>query len=111
LVAFKTGMDVRLGLPNQSIQSEVMDEVNQPMFATGFGLLLTGFAEKDSSCTEAKPQEVKKEKKIVVEAVADLIPEPTVIETPVTDKKQGKKTMATLFDNLGKFFEVDDQQM
>lgn len=111
LVAFKTGMDVRLGLPNQTIQSEIMDEVNQPMFATGFGLLLTGFAEKDSSCTEVKPPEAKKEKKVVVEAVTDLIPEPIVIETPATDKKPGKKTMATLFDNLGKFFEVDDQQM
>ncbi len=110
LVAFKTGMDVRLGLPNQTIQSEIMDEVNQPMFATGFGLLLTGFAEKDNDCTQIKAPVTKQEKKTV------LVPEPEVISKPAmeedkTDKKQPKKKMATLFDKLGDFFEVDDQKM
>jgi len=42
LVKFKTGMDVRIGFPNERLASEKNEEVNQPMFATSVGLLLKG---------------------------------------------------------------------
>jgi cell division protein FtsA len=107
LVAFKTGMDVRIGLPNQSIQSDVIEELNQPMFATSVGLMLSGFHEDGACCVEAKPTielkaEVKKESP-VTEANGNV--------TEDKDKKQSKKKIATLFDKLGEFFEVGDEQM
>jgi len=107
LVAFKTGMDVRLGLPNQTIQSKVIEEVNQPIFATGVGLTLLGFNDDGNCCKEQEPQkiEVKVEEKIE-EKVAKPKKEPEV------EKKTNKtKKIATLFDKLGEFFEVDDEQM
>ena len=108
LVAFKTGMDVRLGLPNQSVQSKIVDEVNQPMFATAVGLMLTGFKDKGEGCVEEKafsqiadkPESEIKENK-----------EPVKEEKETTEKKNGKNKMSTLFDKLGDFFEVDDEQM
>jgi len=106
LVAFKTGMDVRLGLPNQSVQSKIVDEVNQPIFATAVGLMLTGFEDKGDCCVEEKQ---------ISEPKVDLKPEPEpeIVEPQAkqADIKQPKKKISTLFDKLGEFFEVDDEQM
>lgn len=43
LVKFKTGLDVRVGFPNEKLVADTMEEVNQPMFSTSVGLLLKGF--------------------------------------------------------------------
>jgi cell division protein FtsA len=42
LVKFKTGMDVRIGFPNEHLTGEVSDDVNQPMYSTSIGLVLKG---------------------------------------------------------------------
>jgi cell division protein FtsA len=116
LVAFKTGMDVRIGLPNQSISSEIIEEVNKPTYATSIGLMLKGFDENDNCCVPQKPQ-IEQEPVVVVEKVKvepEIIAEEEVeapkVEKPIAEK-QGKKKIATLFDKLGDFFEVDDQKM
>jgi cell division protein FtsA len=43
LVKFKTGMDVRLGYPNEKLTKESNEEANQPMYSTSVGLLLKGY--------------------------------------------------------------------
>lgn len=43
LVKFKTGMDVRVGYPNEKLANESQGEVNQPMYSTSVGLLLKGY--------------------------------------------------------------------
>lgn len=43
LVKFKTGLDVRIGFPNERLIAEAGSEVNQPMYSTGIGLLLKGY--------------------------------------------------------------------
>jgi cell division protein FtsA len=43
LVKFKTGLDVRVGFPNEKLVADTDDEVNQPMFSTSVGLLLKGY--------------------------------------------------------------------
>lgn len=45
LVSYKTGMDVRIGYPNEHLNSEVISEINQPMYATSVGLVLKGLEE------------------------------------------------------------------
>lgn len=104
LVAFKTGMDVRMGLPTQGIESKVIDEVNQPIFATGVGLTLLGLNDENSCCKEQEAQHI--------EPKVEEIKEVPVAEEPKPEKKVTRpKKMATLFDKLGDFFEVDDEKM
>jgi cell division protein FtsA len=43
LVKFKTGLDVRVGFPNEKLVADTGDEINQPMFSTSVGLLLKGY--------------------------------------------------------------------
>jgi cell division protein FtsA len=42
LVKFKTGMDVRIGYPNENLAADTPEEINQPMYSTSIGLLLKG---------------------------------------------------------------------
>ncbi len=42
LVKFKTGMDVRIGYPNERLAADTPEEINQPMYSTSLGLLLKG---------------------------------------------------------------------
>lgn len=43
LFTFHTGMDVNIGMPNQHLGKGMIDEVRNPMYATGIGLVLKGF--------------------------------------------------------------------
>lgn len=122
LVAFKTGMDVRLGLPTQGIQSEVLAEVNQPIYATAIGLTIMGLGDHGSCCKELEPQNTEirlenKKKPVVEKREEKPVPVPVVEEAAdekisAVDKKSDKKRFASnLFDKLGDFFEVDDDKM
>ncbi len=42
-VKFNTGLDVRVGYPNEYLSSDIIEEVNNPMYSTSIGLLLKGF--------------------------------------------------------------------
>jgi cell division protein FtsA len=42
LVKFKTGMDVRIGYPNEFLAAGTPEAINQPMYSTSIGLLLKG---------------------------------------------------------------------
>lgn len=85
LVEFITGMDTRIGFPNEHLAHDSDEELSSPIFATGVGLLMSGiedlekhkpkyvepkfenkeisFAPKDDVIDEtAKTEEVKKSK-------------------------------------------------
>ncbi len=107
LVKFKTGMDVRIGFPNEQLAANTSDEVNQPMFATSVGLLLKGLEYY---------QEHKQEMKVAAEEVRDEVVE----ETP--DKKAEKekekvslfkrgKILENLKNTLSEIFDESDVKM
>lgn len=108
LVAFKTCMDVRLGLPKQSLESEVIDDINNPTFSTSVGLMMMGMEENENCCKPQKLKEKKAEEKAKETKIQD-----TTKKTETTEQTQKKKKprMASLFDKLGDFFEVNDDRM
>ncbi|MCU0421453.1 MAG: cell division protein FtsA [Bacteroidia bacterium] len=42
LVEYVTGMDARIGYPNEHIAKSIADEIKSPMYATGVGLVIKG---------------------------------------------------------------------
>ncbi len=71
LTEFITGMDTRIGYPNEHLAKDVKDEVASPMYATGIGLVIEGIArfnkEKSKQQTELGEKrklkfKIKKEK-------------------------------------------------
>ena len=43
LVKFRTGLDVRVGLPNEHLAGDPDDEINHPMYSTAVGLILKAY--------------------------------------------------------------------
>jgi cell division protein FtsA len=65
LVEYITGMDTRIGYPNEHL-GKGAEDVTSPMYATGVGLVLRGFAalkqtEPEDASTEVKEPEVEKQ--------------------------------------------------
>jgi len=59
LVAFKTGMDVRMGYPNEYIEDNGIKNINNPMYATAVGLLMKNLETYNNS---QEKEQAKKEK-------------------------------------------------
>ena len=59
LAAFKTGLDVRIGYPNEHLAKETDEELASPMYATGIGLVIEGIAraEHQEKMEKAKHKE------------------------------------------------------
>lgn len=64
LVKFRTGMDVRIGYPNEFLASKSLEEINHPMYATSIGLLLKGMEMADY---KTAPEPVAKEEVVLDE--------------------------------------------
>lgn len=100
LVSYKTGHDVRLGIPNQYLISDVVEEINQPQYSTSIGLILKGDEAEETKNIRKKV--VKKEVEIEYEEEEEA-------ETDNPNKK--KKIINGFLDKFSELFEVDDKKM
>lgn len=61
LTSYITGMDTRIGYPNEHLSSSSPDEIGSPMYATGVGLVMTGLEKLERS--SRREQDLKGGKK------------------------------------------------
>jgi cell division protein FtsA len=101
LVSFKTGHDVRLGLPNQHLVSDVIEEINVPQYSTSVGLLLKGYELEDKDNVK---QTIKPEQKVIEEQVPEG-------ENGEEKPAKKKKMINGFLDKFSELFEVDDTKM
>lgn len=85
LTEFITGMDTRIGYPNEHLASNVPDEICSPMYSTGIGLVIHGLKEAE--------KKNKRDRKV---------------------RDHSEKTKGNFFESIlskgRKFFEEDDVQ-
>jgi cell division protein FtsA len=71
LFEYMTGLDTRIGFPNEHLGKSVLEEVKSPMYATTVGLVLAGFKSLDNreemyqkrlANTGVKPKQMEKRK-------------------------------------------------
>lgn len=96
LVAFKSGMDTRIGKPNKSVIYDAED-LNNPMYATAVGLLIKGFEEGYADCGDelisgfvAAPK-VENKKEEAAEEIKAVPEEEPQKETKAQQRKKQKK--------------------
>jgi len=67
LVKFRSGLDVRIGYPNEHLAADCLEDVNQPMYATSIGLLLKGieYLEKSEKRKESKAGQKDQEQEAI----------------------------------------------
>jgi cell division protein FtsA len=64
LVEYMTGMDTRIGYPNEHLGKSKIESVKSPMYATAVGLVLAGFRSLDER--EDRYKEVRESVKVKV---------------------------------------------
>lgn len=57
LVEFVTGIDTRIGYPNEHISKTIVEEIKSPMYATGVGLVIKGLNGEDEVTVESTQEE------------------------------------------------------
>jgi cell division protein FtsA len=112
LMKFKTAMDVRIGYPNEHLAGTGRNEINQPMYATGVGLIMRGFEHletyRKSFNAGLKDEFIMPEKpvnrKVSEEEANEEMPEEAEVraeeKVPITEK---------IKQMLSKMFEVEDK--
>lgn len=78
LVAYITGMSVRLGYPNEHLSGNNREEMNTPIYATGVGLVMKGFELVDQLGPRHREPEVSIPIVEQPEPVQETQPEPEV---------------------------------
>ena len=66
LAAFKTGLDVRIGYPNEYLANDTAEELASPMYSTGVGLVIEGIARYENALKHGHVVEKNGEKKVYV---------------------------------------------
>jgi cell division protein FtsA len=57
LVEFVTGIDTRIGYPNEHISKTIVEEIKSPMYATGVGLVIKGLNGEEEVTVETTQEE------------------------------------------------------
>ena len=57
LTEFMTGLDTRIGYPNEHLSTDVVTEMASPMYATGVGLVIEGIGRYQKEVEKIKPEE------------------------------------------------------
>jgi cell division protein FtsA len=118
LVKFRSGMDVRIGYPNEKLGNDATGEVNDPMYSTSVGLLLNGY----DILTHAMSGEKSRQQEEVPEFVSDgekdrkrkeprneKAEQPDQDEEPESPKKT--KTMRNIINGFIGFFDDNSTPM
>ena len=66
LAAFKTGLDVRIGYPNEYLANDTAEELASPMYSTGVGLVIEGIARYENALKHGQVVERNGEKRVYV---------------------------------------------
>ena len=61
LAEFKTGMEVKLGRPNEYLANETSEDLASPMYSTGIGLVLEGIAKYEKDFGKIKVETEKEQ--------------------------------------------------
>ena len=110
LVEYITGMDTRIGYPNEHLAGNSDDELSSPLYATSVGLVMESLRNNSYSATPFV--EMKKEEPVVVEKPAEqIVQNETALEEEVqtASKQEEPQKRRYDFNNLlGKIKEFLD---
>ena len=91
LTEYATGLNARIGLPNEHLAANHIDELKKPMYATCIGLILKGYNDYEHQYKEFldKHRKVEVPKSLTVEETTpnDNVKEPNQIDVTERSKK------------------------
>ncbi len=126
LTEFLTGLNARIGYPNEHLSGDHLAELEKPMYSTCIGLILKGYNDYENKYKSTVAEEVteKSWKKVTHKADVQIDIEEPVLETPVNQAvkteepiivEPRKKTLKAFLDSIktdiiNLFQEEDDKE-
>jgi cell division protein FtsA len=99
LVEYHTGLSARIGYPTEYLAKDTKEELKNPMYATGLGLIIKGIEELDDQQRSLNKRKVEEPvaAKVVVEAAAATVAEevraPYIEKEPATVEYADTRTV------------------
>jgi cell division protein FtsA len=111
LTEYTTGLNARIGLPNEHLAPNHIDELKKPMYSTCIGLILKGYSDYEHNYKEfsEKYKEVKVPK--ILTNSLNTVTTPTPAPEPIVDVVKRKEKFWDKFKNnlIDMFKEEEDQ--
>ena len=82
LVEYITGMDTRVGFPNEHLAGDSDDEITSPLYATAVGLVLDGLKRNERKKAEAIYEDVIDE-----DVISEVEDSQTRVKQPVKERR------------------------
>ena len=103
LAEFKTGLEVRIGYPNEHLNKNTMKEMSSPMYSTGIGIVIETIARMEHDEFLKASKEAEKEKALAQPPFGTPEVAPVIeTEEPAEEKEEpGKKKKKKGFDVRG----------
>ncbi len=105
LVRFKTGMDVRIGYPDEHLAGDLDADINHPMYSTSVGLLLKGSEIAEHNGIGYYKDHSKAEEEI------ELMGEKEKVVAEKAELKSGKRLFESIKETFNKIFDEEDTRM
>ncbi len=90
LVEYITGMDTRIGYPNEHLAGNSNEEISSPLYATAVGLMMNSIENQTQSAVKfhnTVPEKVSYPREQIQERVVE-----TKVETPISEKEMEQET-------------------
>jgi cell division protein FtsA len=127
LTEFLTGLNARIGYPNEHLSGDHLEELAKPMYSTCIGLILKGYNDYENKLKPVLEEEAfeNKRKRVIHTADVNIDIEAPVLETPVNEVvkteepktiEPRKKTLKAFLDSIktdiiNLFQEEDDKEL
>lgn len=115
LTEYTTGLNARIGLPNEHLAPNHIDELKKPMYATCLGLILKGYSDYEHKYKEFTEKFKRVEVPKTLKAnIAEPVQEQVTIEPEIVNVKarvQKLKFWDKFKDNLIDLFKEEEDKM
>ena len=110
LAELSTGMEVRIGYPNEHLADSPMKEMSSPMNATGIGIVIETIARMEHDEQLQRSQASERKPKPKTQPDLELIEEPVEIPTEeaISDEEEKPRNWTKLVTRLSTLFKSED---
>jgi len=112
LTEYATGLNARIGYPNEHLSGGHIDELTKPMYSTCIGLILKGYNDYENKNKQFGQNFIKVAAKGIMqeEEVVDEIDIPEATPAPKKSRKTLKTFMDTFKNNLIEMFNEEEDK-
>jgi cell division protein FtsA len=107
LTEFKTGLDTRIGYPNEHLANDVIGEMASPMYATGVGLVIVGSDRYEKEKEKMKPAAVEEEQPEIPEKEKNA--KKMKMKKIKDPDKEGQKFTDSFIKKIQKWFDEENE--